>query len=120
MSKCTAAVVGSRGFKDYGRLCAVLDNLDPAAIRSGGAGGADSLAARYARERGLPLVEVRPDYARHGRRAPLLRNGVILDGAAVAVAFWDGTSRGTAHTLQIASERGAPVHVYRFRGSVSE
>jgi hypothetical protein len=107
------AVIGSRHFADYALLEATLDglllaDLLPAisTIVSGGAQGADSLAARYARERGLHLLEFIPDYATYGRRAPLVRNQRIVEAAEALVAFHDGQSRGTLHALRQAQRRG--------------
>lgn len=107
------AVIGSRHFADYAFLEATLDGLQVAGllpaistIVSGGAQGADSLAARYARERGLHLLVFNPDYATYGRRAPLVRNQLIVDAAEALVAFHDGQSRGTLHALRQARRRG--------------
>ena len=106
------SVIGSRGFANYEQLTQELDNLvrttgQPiTAIVSGGALGADTMAAEYARERGIDLVVHRPDYAKFGRLAPLIRNQAIIDACTLVVAFWDGRSKGTAHSLRLAKRRG--------------
>lgn len=74
------AVVGSRDFDNYTLLTEVLDTLRPSAIISGGAKGADSLAERYASDRGLPLTVIRPNW-RLGRAAGPIRNGEIIAAA---------------------------------------
>jgi predicted Rossmann-fold nucleotide-binding protein len=104
------AVIGSReatAEAHYQQLARALDELattEPITlIISGGAVGADSLAERYARERGIPTQIFRPNYEVHGRRAaPLIRNKLIIQNAEVCVALWNGVSRGTAHTLRLA------------------
>jgi predicted Rossmann fold nucleotide-binding protein DprA/Smf involved in DNA uptake len=112
----TVAIVGSR------------DDARPAAVRafvaalarkhpgctvvSGGARGVDSIAAA-AREVGLAMREFPADWARLGRGAGFVRNRAIVDAAQVVVAFWDGRSRGTAHTIGLAREAGRQVVVYR-------
>lgn len=105
------AVVGSRSFADYGKLVDFLDCLVIGAIVSGGARGADRLAERYAAERGIPVVLFPPDYARHGRGAPIVRNKLIVDAADLVVAFWDGASAGTRSTIELARKAGKAVHV---------
>lgn len=109
------AVVGSRSFTDYAQLSRVLDRCRTRwgdfVLVSGGARGADSLAARWARERGLPEpLLFFPNYPRYGRRAPLERNREIVAAAEVVVAFWDGASRGTADTMRWAAAAGKRVY----------
>ncbi|AVK77475.1 hypothetical protein pmac_cds_787 [Pandoravirus macleodensis] len=120
------AVIGGRDFVDRAVLERCLDSLSaslgrPGAIVSGGATGADRLAAAYARNRGIPLVEFKPDYAacrtpQERRTAPLLRNARIIEAADVVVAFWDGRSRGTADGLARARRAGLVRHVYDYAG----
>jgi hypothetical protein len=106
------SVIGSRDFSNYAQLADELDRFvqnegQPITeIVSGGAAGADTLAERYARERGIPLRVFRPDYAAHGRAAPLIRNQAIIDAATCVLAFWNGHSKGTAHSLRLARKRG--------------
>ncbi len=70
-------------------------------IVSGGAPGVDTLARELAKKRGIPLVELLPDYRRFGRGAPLKRNEKIAEYADEAIAFWDGRSKGTEHTISL-------------------
>ena len=51
------------------------------AVVSGGAAGIDAYAKRYAEDNNLPLIEHLPDYETYGRRAPLMRNTLIVDDA---------------------------------------
>ena len=105
------AVIGSRGFSDYELLCQELDKYQVDCIISGGAKGADQLAARYAQERKIDLVEHLPEYSKYGRRAPLVRNKLIADDSEILIAFWDGVSRGTAFTIDLARRQGKKVIV---------
>ena len=78
-------------------------------IVSGGALGVDSIAAEYAREHGLELVVIRPDYtsvSESRRFAPLLRNTDIVTQSDYCIFFWDGRSRGTSHTITEARRLG--------------
>lgn len=82
-------------------------------IISGGARGIDTLAAQYARKRGMKLLEFRPDYATFGRGATFVRNRLIVDMADVVLAYWNGTSRGTKYTIEYAKKKYVPVIIIR-------
>ena len=69
------------------------------------------LARQAAQALGIPLKVYRPDYARHGRAAPLMRNDLIVQRAHYVLAFWDGSSRGTAYTIRECIRRHVPVRV---------
>ncbi len=107
------AIIGSRSVDPSNEL--IAQHLPPFtdAIISGGAQGADRAAARYAKAHGIELVEFLPDYDKHGRRAPLVRNQLIVDAADHVIAFWDGHSRGTMHTVGLAKKAGKTVMIAR-------
>ena len=82
------AIVGGRDFNDYTLLkesiSAYIDaHKKPENIVSGGAKGADTLAAQFAAEMGIPLLIFKPDYQRYGRGATLVRNTQIIENAEV-------------------------------------
>ena len=107
--KC--AVVGSRGLMGEN-----LGEYLPEGVSelvSGGARGVDTCAKEWAQAHGLPCREFLPDYARFGKAAPLRRNREIAAYADEILAFWDGTSRGTAHLIREARRLGKPVRVIR-------
>ena len=107
----TIAVIGSRGFSDYKALSEELDKYDIGCIVSGGAKGADSLARRYANERNIRIVEHLPNYTKYQRRAPLVRNQLIVADADLIIAFWDGVSTGTAHAIGLARKNKKDIRV---------
>lgn len=105
------AVIGSRtltvpNLGDY-----LPENVSE--IVSGGARGVDQCARAYALSHGIRLTEYLPDYARHGRRAPLMRNDLIVARAELVLAFWDGRSRGTVYTIRRCRAMGVPYRVFR-------
>jgi hypothetical protein len=78
----------------------------------GGARGADQLAGMIARRLGLSERIITPDWQTHGRAAGIVRNVTMLDtGPDLVLAYWDGGSTGTAHTIREAQRRGIPTEV---------
>ena len=106
-------VVGSRSFDNYDLMQKTLADLGPTVIVSGGAKGADTLAARYAQENGLELIEFKPNW-KLGRHASLLRNTQIVEASDFVLAFWDGKSTGTQDSVKKAVDRGIPYRVILF------
>lgn len=104
--KKVVAVVGSRNVADCPALLVRLAELTPAEVVSGGAAGADTLAATWARAHGVPLRVLRPDYAAHGDAAPHVRNRAIVAAADVVLVVWDGRSRGTLSAARAAVALG--------------
>lgn len=68
-------------------------------VISGGAQGVDKLAEEFARLHGFKLRVLRPHYHLAGKRAPLLRNELIVNMSDFVVVFWDMKSKGTMYTL---------------------
>jgi hypothetical protein len=108
------AIIGSREWPDYEMVKDYVYSLDEDdVVVSGGARGADQFAEIYARERGLTVLVLRADWDQHGRRAGLIRNHDIINECDRVVAFWDGRSTGTAHSLKLAKEAGKPALIFR-------
>jgi ABC-type enterochelin transport system substrate-binding protein len=103
----TLAIVGSRTFNDYDTLSKITTKLvahfNITKIVSGGAAGADTLASKYAKEHSIELVEFIPDWQLHGKSAGFKRNLDIVNNANVVIAFWDGSSKGTKHSIDIST-----------------
>ena len=104
------AIIGSRSL--------YLEDLTPylpsqiREIVTGGAEGIDRCAMEYAREKHLGLQVFLPEYKRYRRNAPLVRNRQIIDYADRVLIFWDGESRGTAHSIRYCQECGKPLQLY--------
>jgi hypothetical protein len=103
------AIVGSREFLDLQLVRDYVARLHAGCtVVSGGARGVDRAAERSARARGLAVVVFPADWVRLGRRAGVVRNREIVDACDFLVAFWDGASPGTRHSLDYAAEVGRP------------
>ena len=106
-------IIGSRTFTDYEKLKNTMSFFDlrlyeTVTIVSGGAKGADTLAEQYAKDYGY-LTEVYPaDWDTYGKRAGYLRNITIVENSDVIVAYWDGKSKGTCHSLKLARDMKKP------------
>ena len=81
-------------------------------IGSGGARGVDTSAREYAHANGIKLTEFLPDYDKYGRRAPIIRNDLIVEYADMVIAFWDGKSRGTQYVIRKCRETNTPYKVF--------
>lgn len=116
-------VCGGRGYSDKKKLNDTLNNIVPrtepdqygnwmpmgVTIISGGAPGADSLAADYAVVNWCGLDEFPADWAKHGRAAGPIRNQRMIDEGTpdLVVAFPGG--RGTADMIRRARAAGIEV-----------
>lgn len=124
-------VCGSRTFNDYDLLQDVLKQYDITEIIHGGARGADSGAARYADECGIPVKTFPADWKSFGRAAGPIRNIAMLKagnpdlviaflGKIARLEFESGLSdspysKGTKHMIEIAQKAGVEVKVVKIR-----
>ncbi len=95
-------VAGSRGITDFDLSPYIPKEVDT--VISGGAGGIDSLAEKYADMHRISKYIIRPRYDLYGRAAPLRRNEQMVDMADAVLIIWDGKSKGTAYTLKYAKK----------------
>jgi len=110
-------VVGSRDFTDEKTAFEILDDLAAVfdfKIVSGGAKGADSIGERYGIKNKKETTIHLPDWAKHGKPAAFIRNKNIVDDSDMIVAFWDGESKGTKNTIDIAYRQNKQVIIYDF------
>lgn len=118
-------IAGSRTFNDYELLKERCDfflqnQKGTIHIVSGGAKGADTLAERYAKERGYELHVFPADWNTYGNSAGYIRNEEMHKFIAKAsykkgvVCFWDGQSKGTAHNFELSKKYNNPLRVVKF------
>jgi len=114
-------IAGSRDFSDYATLeKRVKEFIAHLALRhagkqiviiSGAARGADRLGERFALNNDCRLVKMPADWDRYGKSAGYRRNEEMVKVADAAIYFWDGKSRGTAHCINSARDKGVPYAV---------
>lgn len=106
------AIVGSRGWADVEAIREFIDSLHASTVViSGGARGVDIMAIELAYGRGLKTEVYRADWDAYGPSAGYIRNKVLVEKCDEVVAFWDGKSKGTKHTIDIARAAGKKVTV---------
>tara|TARA_R110000824_G_scaffold14005_2_gene60249 strand:- start:421 stop:777 length:357 start_codon:yes stop_codon:yes gene_type:complete len=109
------AIIGGRDFNNYQSIKNVMAFQEAVnLIISGGARGADSLAERFAKENGIPFKLFPANWDRYGKSAGYKRNVQIIHACDVVVAFWDGHSKGTKHSIDIAKSLNKPLQVYNY------
>ena len=86
------AIVGSRKLSVQNLQKFLPDHITE--IVSGGAKGIDTCAKQYAYENQVKLTEFLPDYQRFGRRAPLVRNDLIIQYSDLVLVFGMATPEG--------------------------
>lgn len=111
-------VCGGRDFKDYALLIEKLDfflqSYEKVEIVSGMAKGADSLALRYAAANNFPTRKFPADWDTHGRSAGYKRNVQMSEYATHCVAFWNGTSKGTSHMIDLSKLMNLKLRVVKY------
>jgi len=99
-------VCGSRIFTSFDYMDCILggeNNGDDLVIISGGAKGADELAAKWAEAYDFESQVFPADWDKHGKSAGYIRNQQMIDQEPdIVIAFWDGKSKGTRHTIGLA------------------
>jgi hypothetical protein len=120
IAKCTlpmpkpskVGIVGSRNFPDLWVVRTYVECLPGnTTVVSGGAIGVDRAAEEHAKRCGLTVQVFRADWAGLGRGAGYARNHTIVEQSDRIVAFWDGRSKGTAHTIRLTREAKKPLQI---------
>ena len=105
-------IVGSREFPDMNMVKEFVRSLPPGTtVVSGGARGVDQIAEMEAKACGLATIIFPAYWQRDGKAAGFIRNKLIVEAADRVVAFWDESSRGTLHSINLAKAAGKPVEV---------
>ncbi len=121
MERYKVIIAGGRHFSDYELLAEKCDYFlqekrltHEVIIVSGHASGADTLGEIYAQERGLTCEQHPADWKKNGRAAGPIRNAEMAACADALIAFWDGSSKGTASMINLAKKKGLKVAVVQY------
>ncbi len=122
MTTYKVIIAGGRHFANYELLAEKCDyylqekiKTHQVIIVSGHASGADSMGERYAQERGLQCEQHPADWQNKGRAAGPMRNAEMAECADALIAFWDGSSRGTASMIDLAKRRGLKTAIIKYK-----
>jgi hypothetical protein len=122
-------VAGGREFSDYDLLAEKLDNIryvvwdqdiaDDVEIVCGKARGADTLGETWAKKNHVGVKYFPANWNRqsdgsYDKAAGYKRNHQMAEYADALIAFWDGESKGTAHMINLATEKDLTVMVVRY------
>lgn len=126
MRETRIIVAGSRDFSDYNLLKNKMLNIiaeheyENIKIISGTARGADRMGEWFAEEFNYDVAHFPAPWDQLGKSAGYVRNEqmakyAVADGSqGVLVAFWDGSSRGTKHMIDLANKHGLEVIVVNY------
>lgn len=113
--KQAIAVIGSReGFtqQKVSRYLDVLNKKEIKQIITGGARGVDRFAENWAKQNNIDVEVIRPEDP--GNKYDYLkRNKIIIHKSDEVIAFWDGHSKGTKHTICYANRVDKPVDIVK-------
>ena len=121
MDNFKVIIAGSRGFSNYKLLREQCNKFlrekrkaNNIIIVSGHARGADALGEKYAQDEGFALEIYPAQWKKLGKQAGYRRNEQMAEVADALIAFWDGSSRGTKHMIDIMNEKNLLVRVVEY------
>lgn len=131
MKELRVIIAGGRDFDDFPLLinkCIEIiteetkedDTIEKIRIVSGTARGADKLGEQYAQIAHYDVSRFSADWDAYGKSAGYRRNAEMAKFASedgnkgVLTAVWDGKSRGTKNTIDLAKRYGLEVHVVNY------
>lgn len=111
-------IIGSRNFNNYRLLYKTILSLlklnDIKNIISGGAKGADSLGEKFADDNKINKIIFYPEWNKYGKKAGYLRNINIVENSDYIIAFWNGKSKGTEHSINLAKKYNKKIKIVIF------
>ena len=106
------AIVGGGDYPDLDRVCRYVKSLPSGTVVvSGNAEGVDRVAETTAQHCGLEVISIPAQWDELGKSAGFIRDIEIIEQVETVVAFWDGKSKGTLHSITEASKRGIRVMI---------
>lgn len=105
-------IAGTRTIKDYDLVAKIIKDsgfvIDE--VVSGCAAGIDTLGEKWAEENGVPIKKFPADWSL-GKIAGVIRNHQMRDYATHLIAISANGSKGTAHMIRAAKEKGLITYV---------
>jgi hypothetical protein len=127
MDNFKVIIAGSRGFSNYKLLREQCNKFlrekrktSNIIVVSGHARGADTLGEKYAQDEGFTLEIYPAQWKKFGKGAGYRRNEQMAEIADALIAFWDGSSKGTKHMIDIMNEKNLLVRVVEYETTDKE
>lgn len=124
MDNFKVIIAGSRGFSNYKLLREQCNKYlrekrktSNVIIVSGHARGADTLGEKYAQDEGFALEIYPAQWKKLGKQAGYRRNEQMAEVADALIAFWDGSSKGTKHMIDIMNGKNLLVRVVEYEAT---
>lgn len=121
MDNFKVIIAGSRGFSNYKLLREQCNKFlrekrktSNIIVVSGHARGADFYGEKYAQDEGFALEIYPAQWKKLGKQAGYRRNEQMAEVADALIAFWDGSSKGTKHMIDIMNEKNLLVRVVEY------
>ena len=109
-------IAGSRFYRDYQKILAVVRSFDIDLVIAGGCGGADTLAVRAARQCGIRYIEYPADWQRFGKSAGPIRNAqmIKMEKPDLVLIFHEDLprSKGTSDMLCRVLRANIPYRIF--------
>lgn len=109
-------IAGSRSITDPREVAQAIraSGFEITEVVSGGARrGVDRIGERWADLWCIPKKTMPANWKALGKAAGIIRNRQMADYAEGLIAVWDGTSRGTADMIKVATSKGLKVFVHK-------
>ena len=118
------AIIGSREFKNSKVFLQQIEKyrleFEFTKIISGGARGADSLGEWYAMKNKIPIEIILPNWDKHGKAAGMIRNMEIIKNSDIIIAFYNGISPGTNHSIEQSKKLLKKIIIYNYITNTEE
>ena len=111
-------IAGSRDITSMRELEAAIADCgwEITQVVSGRAIGVDTLGEEWANSKGLPIDYHPADWDQYGKAAGYRRNAEMAACSEALIVLWNGTSKGTAHMMKCAEQKGLKIHVRMVTG----
>ena len=88
-------------------------------IQGGCPTGGDYFARKYSLSKNIKCKEFKADWDKYGKSAGYIRNKKMHEYISKypnrgVFAWWDGKSKGTSHSFELAKKYNNPIRIYNF------
>ena len=110
------SIIGSKGFDDYKLLKkSLFSHIEKISFMiTGYSSGANKLAEKWADENNIKKLIFKPDQDKYGELADSVRNKTIVENSDLIIAFWDGKSKGTKNSIDLAQKLKRDILIIHF------